>query len=151
MDPRWILEFHSHAWPPGLIFIPPCSLGMMLGGGCGRELAHWIIHGRPEKDMYGYDIRQVTPSVPAASTGIPPPCCSLGMLPRQGWHQQWVSRQSLCLSEELESITRSLMNAHVGFISFASLHSHTNNFHQAQGDLCNGEGRGNYVWALLFN
>lgn len=30
---------------------------MMLGGGCGRELAHWIIHGRPEKDMYGYDIR----------------------------------------------------------------------------------------------
>lgn len=33
------------------------SLGMMLGGGCGKELAHWIIHGRPEKDMYGYDIR----------------------------------------------------------------------------------------------
>uniref|UniRef100_A0A668AAC4 Sarcosine dehydrogenase n=1 Tax=Myripristis murdjan TaxID=586833 RepID=A0A668AAC4_9TELE len=33
------------------------SAGMMLGGGCGRELAHWIIHGRPEKDMYGYDIR----------------------------------------------------------------------------------------------
>uniref|UniRef100_A0A4W5MLA7 Sarcosine dehydrogenase n=1 Tax=Hucho hucho TaxID=62062 RepID=A0A4W5MLA7_9TELE len=32
------------------------SAGMMLGGGCGRELAHWIIHGRPEKDMYGYDI-----------------------------------------------------------------------------------------------
>uniref|UniRef100_A0A671WXX6 Sarcosine dehydrogenase n=1 Tax=Sparus aurata TaxID=8175 RepID=A0A671WXX6_SPAAU len=35
------------------------SAGMMLGGGCGRELAHWIIHGRPEKDMYGYDIRNV--------------------------------------------------------------------------------------------
>lgn len=33
--------------------------GMMLGGGCGRELAHWIIHGRPEKDMYGYDIRYI--------------------------------------------------------------------------------------------
>uniref|UniRef100_A0A8B9GLS0 Sarcosine dehydrogenase, mitochondrial n=1 Tax=Astyanax mexicanus TaxID=7994 RepID=A0A8B9GLS0_ASTMX len=32
--------------------------GMMLGGGCGKELAHWIIHGRPEKDMYGYDIRR---------------------------------------------------------------------------------------------
>uniref|UniRef100_A0A8B9J3Z5 Sarcosine dehydrogenase n=1 Tax=Astyanax mexicanus TaxID=7994 RepID=A0A8B9J3Z5_ASTMX len=31
---------------------------MMLGGGCGKELAHWIIHGRPEKDMYGYDIRR---------------------------------------------------------------------------------------------
>lgn len=34
--------------------------GMMLGGGCGRELAHWIIHGRPEKDMYGYDIRYIS-------------------------------------------------------------------------------------------
>lgn len=38
--------------------LPTLSIpGMMLGGGCGRELAHWIIHGRPEKDMYGYDIR----------------------------------------------------------------------------------------------
>ncbi|XP_064027219.1 sarcosine dehydrogenase, mitochondrial isoform X3 [Pogoniulus pusillus] len=34
------------------------SAGMMLGGGCGKELAHWIIHGRPEKDMHGYDIRR---------------------------------------------------------------------------------------------
>ncbi|XP_060107035.1 sarcosine dehydrogenase, mitochondrial [Heteronotia binoei] len=34
------------------------SAGMMLGGGCGKELAHWILHGRPEKDMYGYDIRR---------------------------------------------------------------------------------------------
>ncbi|XP_072488982.1 sarcosine dehydrogenase, mitochondrial isoform X2 [Notamacropus eugenii] len=34
------------------------SAGMMLGGGCGKELAYWIIHGRPEKDMYGYDIRR---------------------------------------------------------------------------------------------
>uniref|UniRef100_A0AAX7U7H9 Sarcosine dehydrogenase n=1 Tax=Astatotilapia calliptera TaxID=8154 RepID=A0AAX7U7H9_ASTCA len=34
------------------------SAGMMLGGGCGRELAHWIIHGRPEKDMYAYDVKR---------------------------------------------------------------------------------------------
>ncbi|XP_072816597.1 sarcosine dehydrogenase, mitochondrial isoform X2 [Vicugna pacos] len=34
------------------------SAGMMLGGGCGQELAHWIVHGRPEKDMHGYDIRR---------------------------------------------------------------------------------------------
>ncbi|XP_054375352.2 sarcosine dehydrogenase, mitochondrial isoform X5 [Pongo abelii] len=34
------------------------SSGMMLGGGCGQELAHWIIRGRPEKDMHGYDIRR---------------------------------------------------------------------------------------------
>ncbi|CAK7290090.1 Sarcosine dehydrogenase, mitochondrial [Vulpes lagopus] len=35
-----------------------CGPGMMLGGGCGQELAHWIIQGRPEKDMYSYDIRR---------------------------------------------------------------------------------------------
>ncbi|XP_042336000.1 sarcosine dehydrogenase, mitochondrial isoform X2 [Sceloporus undulatus] len=34
------------------------SAGMMLGGGCGKELAHWIIHGHPEKDMYSYDIQR---------------------------------------------------------------------------------------------
>ncbi|XP_032706749.1 sarcosine dehydrogenase, mitochondrial-like, partial [Lontra canadensis] len=39
------------------------SAGMMLGGGCGRELAHWIVHGRPEKDMYSYDIRRFHPQL----------------------------------------------------------------------------------------
>ncbi|XP_006164328.1 sarcosine dehydrogenase, mitochondrial [Tupaia chinensis] len=34
------------------------SAGMMLGGGCGQELAHWVVHGRPEKDMHAYDIRR---------------------------------------------------------------------------------------------
>uniref|UniRef100_A0A8C7DZ79 Sarcosine dehydrogenase, mitochondrial n=1 Tax=Naja naja TaxID=35670 RepID=A0A8C7DZ79_NAJNA len=34
------------------------SAGMMLGGGCGKELAHWIVHGHPEKDMFSYDIRR---------------------------------------------------------------------------------------------
>ncbi|XP_077986603.1 sarcosine dehydrogenase, mitochondrial-like [Glandiceps talaboti] len=34
------------------------SSGMMLGGGCGKELAHWVVHGRPEIDMYSYDIRR---------------------------------------------------------------------------------------------
>ena len=24
-----------------------------IGGGCGKELANWIIDGRPEMDMYG--------------------------------------------------------------------------------------------------
>ncbi|XP_010831068.1 PREDICTED: sarcosine dehydrogenase, mitochondrial [Bison bison bison] len=35
------------------------SAGMMLGGGCGQQLAYWIVHGRPEKDMHSYDIRRV--------------------------------------------------------------------------------------------
>ncbi|KAM8829191.1 sarcosine dehydrogenase, mitochondrial isoform 2-T6 [Spinachia spinachia] len=46
------------------------SAGMMLGGGCGRELAHWIIHGRPEKDMYAYDIRRFHNSLTANARWI---------------------------------------------------------------------------------
>lgn len=48
---------------------------MMLGGGCGRELAYWVIHGRPEKDMYGYDIRyinELAPAEPLESDLTPP-------------------------------------------------------------------------------
>ena len=39
------------------------SAGMMLGGGCGDQLAKWIVRGRPELDMYGYDIRRFCPEV----------------------------------------------------------------------------------------
>jgi len=41
------------------------SAGMMLGGGCGDQLAKWIVNGRPELDMYGYDIRRFCPEVSA--------------------------------------------------------------------------------------
>lgn len=34
------------------------SAGMMLGGGCGDQIAKWVVHGRPEIDMFGYDIRR---------------------------------------------------------------------------------------------
>lgn len=34
------------------------SAGMMLGGGCGEQIAKWIIHDRPEFDMSHYDIRR---------------------------------------------------------------------------------------------
>ncbi|XP_012280472.1 sarcosine dehydrogenase, mitochondrial isoform X2 [Orussus abietinus] len=34
------------------------SAGMMFGGGCGEQIAQWIIHGRPEKYMFNYDIRR---------------------------------------------------------------------------------------------
>jgi len=39
------------------------SAGMMLGGGCGDQLAKWIVNGRPSLDMYGYDIRRFCPEV----------------------------------------------------------------------------------------
>ena len=31
--------------------------GMMTGGGAGRQLAHWVYHGRPELDLINCDIR----------------------------------------------------------------------------------------------
>lgn len=37
------------------------SSGMMLGGGCGEQLAHWVMNGRPLLHMYAYDIRRFTP------------------------------------------------------------------------------------------
>lgn len=34
------------------------SAGMMYSGGCGEQIAEWIIHGRPKKHMFSYDIRR---------------------------------------------------------------------------------------------
>ncbi|XP_055319034.1 sarcosine dehydrogenase, mitochondrial-like [Sitodiplosis mosellana] len=51
-DPRLIGLFHSSGYS---------SAGMMFGGGCGEQLAEWIIHGRPEFHMYNYDIRRFVP------------------------------------------------------------------------------------------
>ena len=33
------------------------SGGMMLGGGAGRQLAHWVYRGKPEFDLFNCDIR----------------------------------------------------------------------------------------------
>ncbi|EEC14571.1 sarcosine dehydrogenase, putative [Ixodes scapularis] len=40
------------------------------GGGCGRELAAWVLQGRPNLDMYAYDIRR---------------CPSLGVSSKSAW------------------------------------------------------------------
>ena len=41
-----------------------CVLFMQfLGGGCGNELAKWVVNGRPDLDMSGYDIRRFCPVV----------------------------------------------------------------------------------------
>ncbi len=39
------------------------SSGMMLGGGAGQQLAHWIVNGRPEIDMHEYDVTRFCPEV----------------------------------------------------------------------------------------
>ncbi|KAI4486854.1 hypothetical protein M0802_012274 [Mischocyttarus mexicanus] len=47
-DPRCSGFYHSCGYN---------SAGMMFGGGCGEQIALWIINGRPDKHMFKYDIR----------------------------------------------------------------------------------------------
>lgn len=58
-DPRLIGLFHNCGYN---------SAGMMFGGGCGEQLAEWIVHGRPELNMANYDIRRFTPKQMADRT-----------------------------------------------------------------------------------
>lgn len=51
-DPRLDGLFHSCGYN---------SAGMMFGGGCGEQLAHWIEHGRPELNMFSFDVRRFVP------------------------------------------------------------------------------------------
>jgi sarcosine dehydrogenase len=37
------------------------SMGMMLGGGIGRELTKWILTGAPEVDLFGFDCARFHP------------------------------------------------------------------------------------------
>lgn len=46
------------------------SSGIMLGGGCGSELAKWIVKGHPDMDMFGYDIRRFHKSLTSNSQWV---------------------------------------------------------------------------------
>lgn len=37
------------------------SMGMMLGGGMGREVATWIVEGSPSVDLFSYDVARYHP------------------------------------------------------------------------------------------
>ncbi|XP_066993512.2 sarcosine dehydrogenase, mitochondrial isoform X2 [Anabrus simplex] len=50
-DPRLHGLYHSCGYN---------SAGMMLGGGCGEQMAQWIINGRPDLHLFSYDIRRFT-------------------------------------------------------------------------------------------
>lgn len=53
-DPRLHGLFHSCGYN---------SAGMMFGGGCGEELAHWIEYGRPDLNMFSFDVRRFLPKL----------------------------------------------------------------------------------------
>lgn len=50
------------------------SSGIMMGGGCGNQLAKWIINGRPNLDMFHYDINRFHSSYTANSQWIQERC-----------------------------------------------------------------------------
>lgn len=50
-DPRLIGLFHNCGYN---------SAGMMFGGGCGEQLAKWIVSGRPDFHMFNFDVRRFT-------------------------------------------------------------------------------------------
>ena len=39
------------------------SAGIMLSGGCGQQLAEWMVDGHPSLDVFGYDVRRFHPSL----------------------------------------------------------------------------------------
>lgn len=47
----------------GLFMACGMELGMMLGGPLGKQTALWVINGRPDIHLYGYDIRRFNPNV----------------------------------------------------------------------------------------
>ncbi|XP_072386049.1 sarcosine dehydrogenase, mitochondrial [Diabrotica undecimpunctata] len=51
-DPKCVGLFHANAFN---------SLGIMLSGGVGDQMANWIVSGRPNLPLYAYDIRRFTP------------------------------------------------------------------------------------------
>ena len=74
------------------------SSGMMLGAGCGWQMAEWIVHGRPSLDMYGFDIRSVAGQVRRRS----------GQLESGQTEVRLVSRSG---QTELIELVRELINA----------------------------------------
>ncbi|XP_062516282.1 sarcosine dehydrogenase, mitochondrial-like [Corticium candelabrum] len=46
------------------------SAGIMYSGGCGEQLAHWIVKGSPTVDMFNYDIRRFHHSVVSDKTWL---------------------------------------------------------------------------------
>ncbi|XP_055711503.1 sarcosine dehydrogenase, mitochondrial [Phlebotomus papatasi] len=51
-DPRLDGLFHSCGYN---------SAGMMLGGGCGEQVAEWVINGSPSLHMFAYDVTRFLP------------------------------------------------------------------------------------------
>lgn len=64
-DPRLYGLYHSCGYN---------ASGVVLSGGCGDQLARWIVNGRPDAHLYAYDIRRFTPEQLENKTWISEKC-----------------------------------------------------------------------------
>ncbi|XP_037949767.1 sarcosine dehydrogenase, mitochondrial [Teleopsis dalmanni] len=46
------------------------SAGMMFGGGCGEQIAQWVLNGKPDLPMFGFDLRRFTANQSKATQWI---------------------------------------------------------------------------------
>nr|CAG4634617.1 EOG090X014D [Alona affinis] len=79
------------------------SAGMMFGGGCGWQLAKWVVQGRPDLDMYGYDIRRFNPSLSRNSEWI-----------RQRSHEAYAKNYSIVYPHDEPLASRKMIQSPVG-------------------------------------
>jgi dimethylglycine dehydrogenase len=51
--------------------------GFLQGGGVGKSLAEWMIHGEPEADVFGMDVARYGPMPRTSSSSRKPPASSI--------------------------------------------------------------------------
>ena len=78
------------------------SIGILTGGGLGRVLAHWIVNGRPDVDVTGFNIDrlhryQAQPRVPARRARSS----------RSAWSTSATTRRARCRPRAARSARRS--------------------------------------------
>lgn len=76
---------------------------MMFGGGCGWQLAKWVVHGRPDLDMYGYDIRRFDPRLTRNANWI-----------RQRSHEAYAKNYSIVYPHDEPLASRKMKQSPVG-------------------------------------
>nr|CAG4641459.1 EOG090X014D [Eurycercus lamellatus] len=81
------------------------SAGMMFGGGCGWQLAKWIVQGRPDLDMYGYDIRRFSPDVTRKPDWI-----------RQRSHEAYAKNYSIVYPHDEPLASRKMKQSSIGHL-----------------------------------
>lgn len=79
------------------------SAGMMFGGGCGWQLAKWVVQGRPDFDMFSYDIRRFAPSLTRKGSWV-----------RQRSHEAYAKNYSIVYPHDEPLASRKMKQSPLG-------------------------------------